>query len=54
MIGKKYYIVYLYTQTSQIDCFRPVYKWSSGFKAVHVLSHCSYHLPLDNGIVIII
>ena len=42
MIGKNYCIVYLYTKTSQIDCFRLVHKilrWigSSGLK-LHILN----------------
>ena len=42
MIGKNYCIVYLYTKTSQIDCFRLVHKilrWigSSDFK-LHILN----------------
>ena len=37
MIGKNYCIVYLYTQTSQIDCFRRVHKFCDDFNFVNYL-----------------
>ena len=41
MIGKNYCIIYLYAQTSQIDCFRSVHKilrWIGSTNFKHCLS----------------